>query len=149
MTNEQIIQKAEKRLAWYHRFYFSIEVVDESDRSKYASLFEKYNDVYWKNKADINEAKEKLSLDNVIKAIRLQEAVEEVGYKNYDRYHWIIETTSLVDMRYDSYEKRLDCGGYLQYVLDADGDIEEAFKKLMGDGEVFCDYANDIADTAW
>lgn len=149
MTNEQIIQKAQERLAFNRRFYFSIDVVDEQDRPKYSSLFEKYNDVYWKNKGDINEAKEKLNLDNLIKAVKLQLAVEEVGYKNYDRYHWIIETTSLVDLRYDSYEKRLNFGGYLQYVLDADGDIEVAFKKLMGDGEVFCDYANDIADTAW
>ena len=148
MTSEQIIEKAQKALSSNLRFYFSHDMIDEND-GDFANLFEKYNKQLWKGQAKEEDIMAILKLENFIKAVTLKTNVEKVGYQDYKRYHWILETTAVADILYSTYSKEFEVHGYLGYILKHDGDVNTAFKDMMGDNEMFIDYANDIAATAW
>jgi len=148
MTSEQIIEKAQKALSSKLRFYFSPDMIDEKD-SGFKNLFEKYNKEYNKGQAKEEDFMAILKLENFVKAVTLEANVEKVGYQDYNRYHWILETTALADISYSTYSKKVEVHGYLGYILKHDGDVNAAFKDMMGDNEMFIDYANDIAATAW
>ena len=148
MTEQEIIEKARKALDFKLRFYFSPDMINEDDRD-FKNLFEKYNKQWYEGQAKEEDFKAVLTLENFVKAVTLQANVEKVGYQNYDKYHWILETTALADIRYSTYSKKVEVSGYLGYILEHDGDVNTAFKDLMGDAEIYIDYANDIAATAW
>ena len=98
----------------------------------------------------LEQFKEWTSFENILKAFTLRENVEKIGYQNYERYHWILETTPTYEFWPKGYDaQEIEARGYLGYVINHDGDINAAFKDIMGDAEVFIDYANDIASTAF
>jgi hypothetical protein len=123
-------------------------MIREGD-GEFKNLFEKYNKEYWRGKAKEEDFMSVINLENFCKAVTLQVNVEKIGYQNYDRYHWILETTSVADVRYCNYSNQVEVDGYLGYILKHDGNVDAAFQDLMGDAEVFIDYANDIASTAF
>lgn len=148
MTPEQIIENAKKAHSFKLRFYFSPDLIDESD-GDFANLFEKYQKNWWKGQAKKEDLMEILNLENFIKAVTLKANVEKIGYQDYDRYHWILETTDVADITFCNYSKKFEVHGYLSYILKNGGDVNAAFGDMMGDNEMFIDYANDIAATAW
>ena len=148
MTAEQIIEEAKNAHSFKLRFYFSPDMIDEKD-GDFANLFDKYQKGWWKGQAKEEDLMEILNLENFIKAVTLKANVEKVGYQDYKRYHWILETTDVADILFSTYSKKFEVHGYLSYILKNDGDVAAAFKDMMGDNEMFIDYANDIAATAW
>lgn len=146
--NQTIQEKAKKQLDFKLRFYFSPDMIKEGE-GNFKNLFEKYNKEWWNGQAKEEDFMSILNIENFIKAVTLQTNVEKIGYQNYDRYHWILETTATADIRYSNYSKKVEVDGYLGYVLKHNGDVKAAFSDLMGDAEMFIDYANDIADTAF
>jgi len=147
MTEQEIIEKAKAELNRKLRFYFSPDMIDEND-GDFKNMFEKYNKEWYNGQVKEEDFRAVLTLENFIKAVTLKANVEKIGYANYEKYHWILESTELADISYSNYSKSVEVDGYLGYILKCNGDVNAAFKDLIGDAEMFIDYANDIAATA-
>jgi len=142
MNQEQIIAEANKSHAFYNRFYFSQDVsVDPESFQKQFSLYNAERD----NALTEEELKAVLVIENFLKAAELKARFEEIGYKNYSRYHWTLETFSMFEATWWKGYKNF--GGYVGMILDHGGDVEAALIKMVGGAEVLADYANDIAAT--
>ena len=155
MTPQEIIEKATKEYEhikerFFDRSYFERFYPEATDR--FENLFEHHNHKkgMWQGLMNLEQFKEWTSEENILKTYTLQANVEKVGYQNYIRYHWILETTPTYEFWPKGYQaKEIEVRGYLGYVIKHNGDIEAAFKDIMGDAEIFIDYANDIASTAF
>jgi hypothetical protein len=155
MNPQEIIEKATKEFEhikerFFDKSYFERFYPEETD--KFENLFQSYNDKQgcWKGLMNREQFNEWTSFENILKALTLQANVEKVGYADYKRYHWILETTPTYEFWPKGYQaKEIEARGYLGYIIKHDGDIDTAFKDMMGDAEIFIDYANDIQSTAF
>jgi len=155
MTAEQIIEKAKKEFEHIRKRFFDrqyLEVFYPERADQFENLFELYNDKrgYWKGLMDLEQFKEWTSFENILKTMTLEANVEKVGYADYKRYHWILETTPTYEFWPKGYQaQEIEARGYLGYIIKHDGDINAAFKDIMGDAEILIDYANDIQSTSF
>jgi len=147
MTSEQIIEKAKDTFEGILQRY--AKPMNDIALGTYPTTFDWYNEKIWKGMMTRERFDEIITYENILKAITLKTNVEKIGYANYERYHWILETTPTYCLRYDSWKKEIEVDGYLGCILKNDGDVDAAFKDMMGNAEMFIDYANDIAATAW
>ena len=164
MTPQEIIKKATKEYEhikerFFDRSYFERFYPEATDR--FENLFEHHNHKkgMWQGLMNLEQFKEWTSKENILKTYTLRANVEKVGYQNYKRYHWILETTPIYEFWPEREclpypqpgfgDYKIKGRGYLGYVIKHDGDIDAAFKDIMGDAEIFIDYANDIASTAF
>ena len=147
MTAEQIIQKANDRMEWINKYYSSPPSTDISDQ--YPTRFDYYSKEIWKDKMTREKFDEIMSYENILKAETLKANVEKIGYDNYDKYHWILETPPLFHIFHNNWENEIKVEGYLGTIIKHNGDIDAAFADIMGDAEILIDYANDIASTAF
>ena len=156
---EQLRIKAQERIDSKMEHYF--EPSEES--YKYAlkgpdgecNYFHYCNKNYWDDKATREDIERILNIDNVTKALMIQSHIESLPY---ERYHWVIETTPVIDIGYSNpmtetgynWDKKEVCSeGYLGKVMAYNGDVVKALNSFLGDAEMIIDHANDIAATAF
>jgi len=164
MNPQEIIENARKEFNHIKERFFDRSYLERfypERMDQYENLFQLYNDKRgsWEGLMDLEQFKEWTSFENILKTYTLRANVEKIGYQNYKRYHWILETTPVYEfwperesLPYPQNgfgDYKIKGRGYLGYIIKHDGDIESAFKDIMGDAEVFIDYANDIASTAF
>ena len=158
LTEEQIDEfrkQAKEQIDRKLNFYFREKPID----NKYSALDEKGNNnyfnfcnrEYWDGNITKEMLKTFLSNENVTKAIIIKKYIETL---DYERYHWVIETTELIEFAYGYHlenwdVKQFHAQGYLGSVIDNDGDLIKALNSFLGDAEMFIDHANDIAATAF
>lgn len=154
MDTQKIIDSARKEVEYIKRRYFSRSYLEKfypEKTDQFENLFEFHNSKsgLWKGLMDLDQFNEWTSFENILKTFTLRANVEKVGYADYKRYHWIIETTPTYEFWPEYRETGIEIRGYLEYIIKHNGDVESAFKDMMGDAEMFIDYANDIASTAF
>jgi hypothetical protein len=154
MNPQEIIEKATKEFEHIKERFFDRSYLERfypEKMDQFENLFQFYNDKrgYWKGLMDLEQFKEWTSFENILKTYTLRANVEKVGYADYKRYHWILETTPIMEFWPEYRETEIEIRGYLGYIIKHDGDIDAAFKDMMGDAEIFIDYANDIQSTAF
>ena len=145
---EQFNQEAIETINRLTKYFFGTDKEGWYHDSGWDCYFDQLNEEYWEEKVERKQLEEILSVSNVEKALALKAHVESLPYETY---HWVIETTDMIDIRngWHAGEYCIVFEGYIGAIFTAGGDYNKALKTFIEDADIYCDHASDIAATAW
>ena len=109
------------------------------------------NRQYWKGIGSFDEMKETLSIELVSKCLLLQDIINNLPY---EKYNTLIETMDMIryspnNIGWDNSSTNGFEHSIIAYLIEADGNTEKALAKMIGENEIYEEYAAEIRATAF